>query len=327
MQIDSQDLHNPNFQETHFALHAYDGKLLHFCTLIKSQLVKLLRRASIFFLLYLGFVLTQLVLTIIFLTTYFVGIFITSFFVSLFLTFPYLYYLKAKKAKRMHFLIEEFEKMCRGQVHSFEDEKENNFILSYGTKLLYDKMLSIETYIFRMPKWLFFFQDFFSLLSQVLHKHDLFYLKELLLEKSKLYRIKLIQKDPQNPKYHIKLALGLLDMHAFYQTYTLDRLEKKYMLLAIQELKIVHAYLPNNMWTLEQLAICYSELKDTKREAKVLEKLVQIEPENVELLKNLGTLYFQMGRNKKGLEMYENLSAKSIDLAQEMLTFFGGIND
>jgi tetratricopeptide (TPR) repeat protein len=321
------DIENPALNETHFALHAYDKRLSHFCALIKKQLKKTLQRSSLLLVLYLGLLCLQFALILTYLTTYFVGIFLTSFFVSLFLIFPYYYFLKAKKNQKMHFLLDEFTKMCCGQVQSMNDTQESLFVISYGTLLLKTKIASLENQVFEPPKWLFFFQDFLSILSKALHASDLFYFQELALKKSKQSRIELIQMDPQNSKYHVKLALIFLEMANFYSQYDESKKEKKSLLLAEQELKIVIAYNPSDVWGYSQLASCYARLNNTKNQIKVLEKLVCLTPNKSEVLKNLGTLYFQMGKNKKGLEIFERLKEQSNELAKEMLKFFGAVND
>ena len=70
--------------------------------------------------------------------------------------------------------------------------------------------------------------------------------------------------------------------------------------LAIDEFQILNHYAPNDPWVHEQLSYGYRDLSMPEEEVKEIETLLQLRPQNHDLLLRLGTIYFEQGSNAKG---------------------------
>ena len=85
-------------------------------------------------------------------------------------------------------------------------------------------------------------------------------------------------------------------------------------------------YAPDELWVHEQLAISYRELGLKQEELKECEKLLQLHPDDEQLLLRLGTLYFQTGQHGKGLRMYGQLKELDSLLAHELIAQYGSFS-
>jgi tetratricopeptide (TPR) repeat protein len=92
---------------------------------------------------------------------------------------------------------------------------------------------------------------------------------------------------------------------------------------AIEELSILRSFAPDQLWVHDQLAISYRDLGLPEKEIESCEAIIALCPQDQQALMRLGVLYFQQGRNSKGLEIYERLKTIQPLLAEELIGHYG----
>ena len=92
---------------------------------------------------------------------------------------------------------------------------------------------------------------------------------------------------------------------------------------AIEELSILSAFAPDQLWVHDQLAISYRELEMPEKEIEECEAIIKLCPDDHQALLRLGILYFREGRHARGLEVYERLKPIQPLLADELIGHYG----
>jgi tetratricopeptide (TPR) repeat protein len=92
---------------------------------------------------------------------------------------------------------------------------------------------------------------------------------------------------------------------------------------AIEEFKILNDYAPRDPWVHAQLAYSYRDLQMPKEEIKEYETILQLCPDDKEVLMKLGQLYFQQGHNAQGLQIYERLKRANYKKAESLIHYYG----
>lgn len=170
---------------------------------------------------------------------------------------------------------------------------------------------------------------------------DLLKVKEMLLLTSIQEHIRLIKKEPSDLEAHSSLASNYVALASLYQDpkklalneelcwtppdyESLEMREKFEMALerALEEYHIIDEYAPSDPWVHAQRAALYKELDELEEEQKEYEKILEIDPENEEILQRLGKLYFRKGENAKGLKIYEHLRPLAPELAQSVIAHY-----
>lgn len=146
----------------------------------------------------------------------------------------------------------------------------------------------------------------------------------------------LIKKIPSDIKGHTSLSNILIDFSKIYlkrphsisssrYQFTSDKMKQKYetaLLLAIEELKILDEYVPNDPWIHARLATCYHDLNLIEKEIEEYELLKNLCPDDPDVLYKLGKLYFQKGLNAKAMRIYEKLKVKNDKLAKKLIATY-----
>jgi len=170
---------------------------------------------------------------------------------------------------------------------------------------------------------------------------DLLKLKEMLLLTSIQEHILLIKKDPADLEAHSSLASNYVSLATLYQDpkklaindqlvwtppeYESDEMQMKFEMAlerALEEYHIIDAYAPNDPWVHAQKASLYKELDRPESEQKEYEQILNIDPQNGEILLRLGKLYFRKGENAKGLKIYDQLQDIHEEKAQELISYY-----
>ncbi len=181
-------------------------------------------------------------------------------------------------------------------------------------------------------------------LSAYLHWPDVYAVRELFLLEALAARLSCIRKSPTHAEAHAALAHTYKRLAAFYadsvslvqeryvlhsflpstrmlQTYEQKR--KNAIQGALEELKIVTEYAPQELWARESLAACYRDLGLYQEQLCEYETLLQLKPDSPHILLELGKLHFQQGCNGKGLKVYERLQGRDTVLAAELIGYYG----
>jgi len=170
---------------------------------------------------------------------------------------------------------------------------------------------------------------------------NLLKLKEMLLLSSIGEHIRLVKKEPADLEAHASLASNYVALATLYQDpkklmvsdeivwtppeYDSEEMEKKFQMAlerALEEYHIIDEYAPNDPWVHAQRASLYKELNKYEEEQVEYEQILNIDPQNEEILLRLGKLYFRKGENAKGLKIYDGLQDLDPKKAQRLIAHY-----
>ncbi len=222
------------------------------------------------------------------------------------------------KPEQFSKLKERFIQSCRQVSQIPEGAAEHHLLLAQSTIKLVSQLDGFESTYYKAPSWLSFLEPLFSKMGSFLHQEDVFLLKEELLRGAIEEHIAQIQIIPTDLEVHASLAhtyvvLSRLYLDSIHNPHSVlaksieSQLQKKFQIVsfrAVEELKILNDYAPNDPWVHAQLAQSYQTLKMPNEEALEYEILLQLSHNDKEVLFRLVKLYFEVGQNAKELLVY-----------------------
>ena len=168
-------------------------------------------------------------------------------------------------------------------------------------------------------------------------------MRELLLKAAVDEQLKLVRLEPTNLEIHAALANTYVLLSTLYRDprrtegLDLDRWipPERYSVemnarfehsthCAIEELKILNEYAPNDPWVHAQLAYSYRDLQMPEEEIREYQAILRLRPDDKDTLFRLGVLHFQLGQNAHGLRIYEQLRQSHYKKAAALIKFYGG---
>lgn len=158
-----------------------------------------------------------------------------------------------------------------------------------------------------------FFKPLSERLIRLLGREDAEQFQEILYNKALEEFSGQVRLSPCDITAHARLAKTFVMMSQLYHAKNLGRF-KELRLKAIEEYKILSDLSPHEIWIFLELASNYRQLGEVRSEIETLEKVILLEPQNGEILYQLGQLYFKEGLTSKGFKTFEAL--KTIDLAK-----------
>lgn len=228
------------------------------------------------------------------------------------------------------------------------EEKTRKEAFEAGEKAELFSRLALATHFLpvslaHLPRYLKFFESFLNRVLTFLAWAPLHTLGEVLFLASVDEHIHEIRKNPTNLPLHAALANCYVMLSHHYQepikakpllpwpgilllANTRESLEMKAEMSsknALEELTILQAFAPDELWVHDQLAISYKELKMPEKEIEECEAILRLCPDDHQAALRLGVLYFTQGRNAKGLEIYEQLKDVQPLLAEELIEQYG----
>lgn len=220
-----------------------------------------------------------------------------------------------------------------------EGQPEAHLRISKLCSDLADALYQKEYRCLKLPKMFNFMRSPLQNLSCLLYWRDIYFVRELLLEKAVEEHLFLVRIHPANLDAHTFLANAYIMLSGLYAIpENLERdhyipkdrygpeVEKKFhetAKRAIEEFTILKEYAPKDPWIYSQLAFSYRDLKMPEEEKKAYEALLELKPNDYETLYKLGSLYFKQGENAKGLKVYDELKKAHFSKANELLTIYG----
>jgi tetratricopeptide (TPR) repeat protein len=254
---------------------------------------------------------------------------------ALFLTgFSYLvlhFYYQARKPERLQQLKESFLQSCRRHMSAPTGELQHHLSIAEALLKLASYLEDFEKNFYQPPAFLQFLNPLLNRLSASCYWRDVFKLKRHLLAAAVEEHLKQIRVTPTDLEVHASLATTYVTQSKIYRILSQNRKEqllfeghfRKSARLAMEEFRILNHYAPNDPWVHEQLADGYRELEMPEEELKEMEILLQIRPQDKEILFRLGQLYFHQGMNAKGLQIYEELKQFNFKKAEELIASYG----
>jgi len=272
----------------------------------------------------------------------FLAFLLSFFFLTLFSYCVLRLYLQAKKPDKLHDLCQEYLQECKKNIGYQDKIPEHNIALANALQK-FAAHLHEQEYGYFSPPFLF------KSLSTTLEKfscvcfwRDLHHFKELLLRQAVEQHLHVVKAEPTNLEVHAALANAYVMLSSLYadprkyhgfdenKWIHAERFSTKTQQLfrqtaqrAIEEFKILNAYAPDDPWVHMQLAYSYHDLQMPEEEMKEYETVLKILPEDKETLFKLGMLYFEEGKNAKGLQIYETLKRTHYKKAEHLIKFYG----
>ncbi len=259
---------------------------------------------------------------------------LASLFLTIFTYFVLLFYFQAKRPDQLISLKDDFLRYCKQSIALSEGTAEHHLSLVQA-------IIRLSTYLhdfeLTLPASLRFAKGLFKMITARFYEEDLFKTRELLLFAAIYEHIKQIKHTPADLEVHASLAstyvaLSRLYLHpnennaAVYASAKTKRQRAEKFKLALQraieEYQILDDYAPNNPWVYAQMAQSFHNLEMPEEEAVQYEKILQLSPNDMEILFRLGVLYFQMSLNAKALRIYEQLKNNAFKKADDLLVYY-----
>ncbi|MBN2480056.1 MAG: hypothetical protein JXA94_07495 [Parachlamydiales bacterium] len=264
------------------------------------------------------------------------AILLGSIFLTAFTYFVLLFYFQSKKHEQITSLKDKFIVICKRALCLPIGAAEHHLTVAHALIKLKENVDSFEqeSVLFKNTK---FISPIFKKISSYLHKEDFFKFKEMLVLSAIEEHIEQIQHTPTDLEVHASLSnaytilssLYLETKNQFFSKAYKSEFEQKYTFsikCTIEEFKILNDYAPNDPWIHLQLASNYKKLSMQKEEIAEYETVNKLCPNDNNVLHKLGVLYFEMGKNSKGLRVYEELKSRSDKNADSLLKHYGIFN-
>jgi len=244
------------------------------------------------------------------------------------------FYFQVKRPELFLSLKESFINSCKQLLSMPSNTAEYHLSIVNASLKLYSHLNDYERKFYFPPKNWKMLKPLFERASVILHKDDVFKMKELLLVAAIKEHVEQIKFTPVDLEVHASLAncySALAKTYAYYQEEPFTKKIKSIYkhkfenasMQAIEELKIINDYAPNDPWIHAQLAKNYHSLKMKEEEKVELEILHSLSPNDSEVLFKLGVLYFELAKTAQGLKVYEQLRRSDPKKAEELLSFYG----
>jgi tetratricopeptide (TPR) repeat protein len=269
----------------------------------------------------------------------FVAVGIATALVTLFSYLILRLYMNTRKPEQLARLRNGFLDGCRELLSYKSGNPGHHLMIAQSATRLAKQLHDQEYRLVRAPKTLAPLEPLMSRLSCWLHWTDCHQLRERLLLAAVQEHLEMVKLEPTNLEVHAALANAYVTLSGLYAN---PRDEEERWLprqrlsaqmqeqfrataqKAVEQLKILSAYAPNDPWIHAQLAYSYRDLQMPAEEIRSYERILELVPDDRDTLYKLGVLYFQQGRNANGLRVYEQLRQIHPKRAQDLIKNYGG---
>ncbi len=324
--------------------HLFEKKISDYAFSLCTEFKKITRFYVLFHLLFVLLALIEVFSFVIFFSFWIhsaaISFLLAAFLLTGFSYFVLLSYFQTKKPQQLYELAQSFISSCRGAL------SENDFLsLPHAIYRVVKHLERMEADYYVLP----FLGETFNVLlrkfSVYCHWRDVLRIKELLLFEAIAEHIVLVKKEPTDLEAHAALAEGYLKLARLYKEpqekdgetplpwippdYATEPMQAKLRQVcerAIEEFKIIEAYVPEDPWVHAQLASIYHDIGEAEKEIAEYEKMLQIAPQDKAVMFHLGALYFQQGRTARGLQIYEQLKKLRDENASSLLSYYDAFN-
>jgi len=263
---------------------------------------------------------------------------IAAFFLTLFSYFVLHFYFQAKKPQQFLELRHEFNDNCIAHLPLEKGSIDYHLSLMNAFLEIAHDLTNKESSFYSVSRSLKTLSPLLEKFSIWVHWKDVHKMKELLLLSSINETVAVVKIRPTNLEAHASLASVYLNLSKIYldprkvnpespllwisPEYASKIMQEKFHSAsdrAIEELKILNEYAPNDPWIHAELAQIYHDKELPELEINEYETLLKIRPSDQELLYRLGVLYFEQGHNSQGLKVYEQLKAADEEAAESLI--------
>ncbi len=257
---------------------------------------------------------------------------------TVFTYFVLLFYFQTKKPEQVLELKERFIQHLRRSTPVPPKTTEHHLTVAAALMNLSFKMQNLENNysFFETFKKKIFFRPYIEKLSCFFHHEDVFKMQELLLCSAVQEHIEQIKETPTDLEVHASLAHSYSTLAKLYLDYRKKNFLKKAISYineqfkiasqrAIEEFEILKEFAPSDPWIHSQLAQSYHSLEMFEEEEKEYEIILELSPDDQEVLFRLGAIYFKLGKNAQGLHVYGDLKRMGYKKADELLELYASV--
>jgi tetratricopeptide (TPR) repeat protein len=230
-----------------------------------------------------------------------------------------LFYFQTKKPEQFIELRNFFMLLCKRGLPKSLVHTEYHLSLANAAYRFATYLSKEERSLYLLPEKMGCVNQMIQKVTTLCHHKDLQRMKEILFLVSINEHIQLIKRYPTNLEAHASLANAYVALSHLYEH---QEKFKATVQKAIQEYKIIDHLSPNDPWVHAQLASCYHDLKQYQDEIASYEKVLELCPEDKQILFRLGILSFQEGESARGLQIYEKLKEMEFSRADELIGFY-----
>ena len=265
------------------------------------------------------------------------GLFFTGF-----AYFVLLYYFQAKKSQQLLEIRNAFIEKCKTALPFAHQDHEFHTAQIHALYQLFSSLHRQEYAFYLLPSSFKTASLLAKKFSVWTHWKDVHQFKESLLFSIIGHYVHLVQLKPTDLEIHAGLANVFMFLTKLYRDprknapneeyfwvspeYHSEAMHQQFKLSAfraIEELRILDTYAPNDPWVHAQLASVYRDLDIVDKEIEEYEAILKLTPKDHEILYRLGVLYFSQGRNAQALRLYEKLKELQESKAEELLSHYG----
>lgn len=263
-------------------------------------------------------------------------------FLTAFAYFVLRLYFQAKKPEQFIHLRDVYVAECKRLIGYREGVPVCYLVLARALYKFVTRLHDLEYRFYRLPEKLSMLESMLEKLSCWWHWEDVHNMKELLFFCAIDEHIELVKCEPMNLEFHAALANAYVMLSSLYndprkiEGHDSDRwvsperysesMHSRFRQTAeraIEELKILNEYAPDDPWVHVQLAYNYHDLQMPEEEIREYEEVMRLCPDDLDTLFKLGVLYFQQGLHARGLRVYERLKRARYGKADSLIKFYG----
>jgi len=319
-QLSQQKAHSPLFNEE---IHRQiQGSVIQFR--------QLTRKYALFHTVFLSLFVSELIILLLFLPflskSFLFAFVVAATFLTAFSYFVLRFYFQTKKPEQFFQIRDEFIAHCtRLRMNPLQ-----------AVYQLIHSLDEQEFQFYKLPPFLETLTPLMQKFSVWCHWGDVHLMKEILHIYSIRTQLQAIKHKPIDLELHTALASGYMSLYKLYKApashyafimreYQNPEMVQKFSKAAtgaVEELKIMLHFVPNDPWALAHLGSVYHDLDQKEEERKIYETLLQLSPNEKEVRFRLGVLYFQLGSIAQGLKVYEELRKTSSPKADELIKYY-----
>ncbi len=249
-------------------------------------------------------------------------------------------YLNDKKPEQFQLLLDQFSLLCRELINFKQEIPEHRFALATAYTKYATALHGKENAIWQVPGWLELLRPSVERFSRWWHWHDIHHMRERLLLEAVDEHLEIVKMEPTDLEVHAALANAYVTLSSVYinphhehsfdasripNAAYRDLLVERFRFTAeraIEEFKILNDYAPDDPWVHVQLAYSYRDLGMPEEEIHEYEMVLSLCPDDYDILYRLGELYFEQGRNSRGLDVYEVLKKVNFKKAEQLISHY-----
>jgi len=256
---------------------------------------------------------------------------------TVFTYFVLLFYFQAKKPEQINELKVRFMASCKQAISTPSGMAEHHLSMASALMKLSFYLQGLEYSYYSTPWKNGLFKYLFENVSVYFHHEDVLKMQESCLFSAIEEHITQIKATPTDLEVHVSLAHAYVSLAKIYMENKTsykgffkkneEYYQKKFELAsnrAIEEFNILKEFAPNDPWIHAQLAQCYHLLKLFEEEAKEYEAMLELSSNDKEVMFRLGKIYFELGRNAEGLQVYEDLKSSGYKKADDLIAYYAG---